>query len=384
MLPGALDVRRDVAPAVTVTAVVVLGTVHFNHGSAHHRIDALAWVCVGVACAAQLVRRRWPGTVLALTAAALLVYIVRQYDGGPIYVAGALALYTYSVTVDRQRAAVTGTVVATALFMGRALASGELALGLLNFLWAAVAVLAAEAVRSAGERRRQVSQQQEEETLRRLAEDRLRIARDLHDSVAHAMTAINVQAGVAAHLLARDPAGAAPALEAIRVASRDVLQELTAMLEVLRRGESAPLTPVPELADLDALVASSQRAGLHVELHRTGDASQIPSAVSTAAYRIVQEALTNVARHAGTSRAEVTVAVEPADELTVEVVDDGAGTGSFSRGGSGRGLDGIRERAANTGGSVELGPRPAGGFAVRARWPAHRGVHADGGTGAST
>jgi signal transduction histidine kinase len=383
MVPRWLDVRRDVAPAVALTALAVLGTVHISHGSGHRAIDAVAWVCVGVACAAQLVRRRWPGTVLVLTAAALLTYVIRQYDGGPIYVAGALALYSYSVTVDRWRAAVTGTVLATALFTGRAVVSGELAIGLLNFLWAAVAVLAADAVRSAGERRRQARQQREEETLRRLAEDRLRIARDLHDSVAHAMTAINVQAGVAAHLLERDPAGVAPALEAIRVASRDVLEELTAMLEVLRRGESVPLTPVPELADLDALVASSQRAGLHVELYRSGDATHVPSAISTAAYRIVQEALTNVARHAGTSRAEVRVAVQPADELTVEVVDDGAGTGVFARTGSGRGLDGIRERAANTGGSVELGTRPAGGFAVRARWPADPGVHADGGNGAS-
>ncbi|HEY7010066.1 MAG TPA: sensor histidine kinase [Jatrophihabitantaceae bacterium] len=381
MVPPWPDLRRDVAPAVALTALVVLGTVHISHASAHRPIDAVAWVCVGVACAAQLVRRRWPGTVLVLTAAALLTYVIRQYDGGPIYVAGALALYSYSVTVDRWRAAVTGTVLATVLFTGRAVASGELAIGLLNYLWAAVAVLAADAVRSAGERRRQARRQREEETLRRLAEDRLRIARDLHDSVAHAITAINVQAGVAAHRLERDPAGAAPALEAIRVASRDVLEELTAMLAVLRRGESAPLTPVPELADLDALVASSQRAGLHVELHRGGDASQIPAAVSTAAYRIVQEALTNVARHAGTSRAEVTVKVQPAAEITVEVVDDGDGTGSFSRAGSGRGLDGIRERAANTGGSVELGPRPAGGFAVRARWPA--GVPADARNGAA-
>ncbi|HEY7050697.1 MAG TPA: histidine kinase dimerization/phosphoacceptor domain-containing protein, partial [Mycobacterium sp.] len=220
MVPGWPDLRRDIAPTVVLTVLVVGGTVHIGHASGQHGIDTLAWVCVGTACAAQLVRRRWPATVLLLTAAALLTYIVRQYDGGPIYVAGALALYSYTVAVDRWRAAVVGTVLATALFTARAVVSDELAIGLLNFLWAAVAVLAADAVRSAGERRRQARQQREEETLRRLAEDRLRIARDLHDSVAHAMTAINVQAGVAGRLLERDPAAAAPALESIRVASR--------------------------------------------------------------------------------------------------------------------------------------------------------------------
>jgi signal transduction histidine kinase len=379
MVPGWPDLRRDIAPTVVLTVLVVGGTVHIGHASGQHGIDTLAWVCVGTACAAQLVRRRWPATVLLLTAAALLTYIVRQYDGGPIYVAGALALYSYTVAVDRWRAAVVGTVLATALFTARAVVSDELAVGLLNFLWAAVAVLAADAVRSAGERRRQARQQREEETLRRLAEDRLRIARDLHDSVAHAMTAINVQAGVAGRLLERDPAAVAPALESIRVASRDVLEELTTMLDVLRHGELAPLTPVPELADLDALVASSERAGLRVDLRRSGDASHVPSAVSTAAYRIVQEALTNIARHAGTSHAEVTVAVQSANGLLVEVVDDGVATAASSASlGSGRGLPGIRERVANTGGSVELGARPAGGFAVRARWPGEVDEHPDG------
>ena len=159
----------------------------------------------------------------------------------------------------------------------------------------AVAVLAADAMRG---RRERVASRLE----RRLAEDRLQIARDLHDSVAHSMATINVQAGVAAHVIDRHPEQAAAALEAIRVASRDVLDELAAMLSVLRDETPAARHPTPDLTSLEELVESSGRAGLHVDLQVSGDLDAVPPAVSTAAYRIVQEALTNVARHASTDR----------------------------------------------------------------------------------
>jgi signal transduction histidine kinase len=337
-----LDPWRDFAVAVVLAFVSVMAGLHI-HPDEHRALDALGWSCIAVSCAVLVVRRRWPLPVVALTAAALLTYSVRDYTGGPIYLTGVVALYTYAITLDRWRAAITGAVLATAIFGVRSAVLGELsAMTLLMFAWVALAVL---------------------------AEDRLRIARDLHDSVAHAITAINVQAGVAAHVLDRDPQQAAPALEAIRTASRDVLTELGTMLDVLRQDEQAPLTPVPHLADLPSLVDSSARAGLAVELGMVGDINAVPAAVSTAAYRIVQEALTNVARHAVTDRAHVRVAVDD-HALTVEVTDDGVGVRRPSpTAGSGRGLAGIRERAANTGGTVEAGARSGGGFRVRARWP---------------
>jgi signal transduction histidine kinase len=369
MVPRWPDLWRDVVPGLAVTALVTIGTARMGRAADDHRIDALAFVCVGVACAALFIRRRWPVVVLAVVTAALLVYGLREYPGGPIYVTGAVALFSYAVTVDRRPARIVGSVLAVAIYLTHAAGAGELTvLGLLVFAWAAIAVLAADAVRSSTERRQHAVKEREDETLRRLAEDRLRIARDLHDSVAHAMTAINVQAGVAAHLLDRDPTRAGPALEAIRVASRDVLEELAAMLDVLRSGEPAPLAPLAQLADIDALVTSSQRAGLDVDLRRDGDLHAVPTAISTAAYRIVQEALTNVARHSGSTRARVSLAVG-ATGLSVEVLNAGSAGAARAQAGTGRGLAGIRERVANTGGKVELGPRPEGGFAVRVRWP---------------
>ena len=213
----------------------------------------------------------------------------------------------------------------------------------------AVAVLAADAMRG---RRERVASRLE----RRLAEDRLQIARDLHDSVAHSMATINVQAGVAAHVIDRHPEQAAAALEAIRVASRDVLDELAAMLSVLRDETPAARHPTPDLTSLEELVESSGRAGLHVDLQVSGDLDAVPPAVSTAAYRIVQEALTNVARHASTDEAVVTVARRPDGQLDAEVIDQGRGVAAASNGG--RGLQGIRERATTTGGRSTIGPRP--------------------------
>lgn len=384
---------RDVVVATAVTVFVLFITSHVEREAGERALDWLAITSAVVAGGALIFRRRWPLPVLAVVTVALVTYGAREYLGGPIYVIGAIALFSYAVTTDRRRATVTGAVVATAVYLTRVITRGEWsALGLLIFGWAAVAVLAADAVRSAGERRRYAADQREEATQRRLAEDRVNIARDLHDSVAHAMTSINVQSGVAAHLLDRDPSQAAQALEAIRVASRDVLQELGSMLEVLRRDEAARLQPVADLGQLDRLVESSEMAGLHVDMRIDGDIDAVVPAVSIAAYRIVQEALTNVARHGTTSTAHAAVEVSSDGALHVEVVNgaatDGgtASTRTASRAssavgvarpsspgdgqiGSGRGLDGIRERVANTGGSVEIGPGSDGRFAVHATWP---------------
>jgi signal transduction histidine kinase len=243
--------------------------------------------------------------------------------------------------------------------------------------WASAAVLAGQAIaaraeRIAGERERRAHAQE-----RALANERLRIARDLHDSVAHAIATINVQSGVAAHLLDRDPAHAERALEAIRAASSDALDELTAILSVLRGGadEAAPRAPIGTLGGIDELVARARTDGLAVDAAVHGDVEALGPSVSSAAYRVVQEALTNTRRHAGSSaRAEIDVSVAGRDVLTVRVRDDGGGRArapAIAEPSGGFGLIGMRERVEATGGTLDAHPRPGGGFEVVAAWRRH-------------
>ncbi|HET9558335.1 MAG TPA: sensor histidine kinase, partial [Actinomycetota bacterium] len=209
------------------------------------------------------------------------------------------------------------------------------------------------------------------EARRRVTEERLRIARELHDVVSHTIGLISVQAGVAAHLLHRRPDKAADSLAAIRQASDEALGELHAMLGVLRQGDGggrAPLAPAPGLAELDALIAQAAGAGIEVKVAVEGEPRRLPSAVDLACYRVVQESLTNVVRHAGASQAEVTVTHHD-DRVVVEVLDDGAAPSGNGAVGSGQGIPGMRERARALGGSLEAGPRPGGGFRVQASLP---------------
>jgi signal transduction histidine kinase len=224
------------------------------------------------------------------------------------------------------------------------------------------------------QRARDLEETREEEARRRVAEERLRIARDLHDVIAHGIAAIHMQSGAALHVLERHPEQAAPALAAVKQLSKQTMQELRATLDVLRAGDHdgddpAPLAPTPGLDRLGALVDVSRRAGLPVELHVVGDESARPAAVDVAAYRIVQESLTNVMRHAG-ERAHATVTVEHGDHaVDIDVVDDGLGAAAISGSNGGHGITGMRERAATVGGTVTAGANPGGGFRVRAHLP---------------
>jgi signal transduction histidine kinase len=210
----------------------------------------------------------------------------------------------------------------------------------------------------------------EEEAQRRLGEERLRIAREVHDVVAHAMVAINVQAGVAAHRLDRDPEQARSALRAIKETSGEALSDLRATLGVLRgEDHDAPVRPAAGLGDLDELAEGLRAAGVEVALE-VGDVGELPAAVHAAGYRIVQEALTNALRHAGAAHVRVHVA-RAAGAVRIEVTDDGAGAAANGAGdGSGSGLRGMRERAAALGGSLEAGRGEGRGWRVRAELPA--------------
>ncbi|MCU0262043.1 MAG: sensor histidine kinase [Ilumatobacteraceae bacterium] len=214
-----------------------------------------------------------------------------------------------------------------------------------------------------------------------VAEERTRIARELHDVVAHSVSVMVVQAGAARHIAERDPVRAADALGTIEQVGRESLQELRRVLGVLRSGpdEVTGTAPQPDLGALDGLVAQCRDAGLRVDVIVDGPVRPVPAGVGLTAYRIVQESLTNVLKHAGPAAASVAVSYRPAD-LTVEVVDDGRGAASTTRpagstgstgstGSAGHGIVGMRERAATCGGSLVAGPRPGGGFRVRAVLP---------------
>src|SRR5215218_10128494 len=386
----------DVLLAVGVAAVQVLASwaserIGIGRSPAWRPLDPLAWILLVAGPLALLVRRRWPARVLAVTLACGLAYAARTYPEGPSQLAIYPALWTVALTLPRRAAwvAAAGTAVAVAgaeLFLyGDTMFDGEP-------LYAAVTVFAAmwwgEAVRARRayvaelrDRAERAERTREEEARRRVDEERMRIARELHDVVSHTIGVISVQAGVAAHLLHRRPDKAADSLAAIRQASDEALGELHAMLGVLRDGDGdggrAPLTPAPGLAELDALVAQAAGAGVEVTVSLEGEPRRLPPAVDLACYRVVQESLTNVVRHAGASRAEVTVTHHDG-RVVVEVTDDGragptdgsgAGSGNGNGAGSGQGILGMRERARALGGSLEAGPRPGGGFRVQATLP---------------
>jgi signal transduction histidine kinase len=254
-------------------------------------------------------------------------------------------------------------------------------LGLLLHLvfvgWSVAAVLLGDALRTRGERMRRLEERarelertQEEESRRRVAEDRLAIARDLHDSVAHAMATINVQAGAAAHVVERRPEAAKEALAAIQSVSRDVLDELAALLGLLRdTGDPADRTPTPGLDRIPEVVESARAAGVEIQLVLDGPTTHVSPPVATAAYRVVQESLTNVIRHARGAPTTVFVHTAADGALTVEVRDAGSATGvPTAAPTTGMGIRGMRERAAATGGTVVAEAGSDGGFRVCATW----------------
>jgi signal transduction histidine kinase len=230
-------------------------------------------------------------------------------------------------------------------------------------------VLAVAEVAMAGRQRRLAAERSRaEEARRRAGEERMRIARELHDVLAHNISLINVQAGVALHLMDEQPGQSRSALQAIKQASNDALGELRSVLDVLRQGDEAPpRAPASGLAHLDSLVAGAGATGLEVRTRIEGTPRPLPAGTDLAAYRIVQESLTNVTRHAGPASATVLVRYGR-DHLTVQVDDDGRGPAA-TNGPSGNGIRGMRERVGALGGQLTTGPRPGGGFRVLAHLP---------------
>lgn len=390
--------------ALVIAFVQVAGTIGYSQDEppSPWAFDAAACIPLLAGPVALLFRRRWPEATLVVTFAAAAGYAASGYPRGPAgFPAFGFAVVS-AIMMGRSSFAWRVLAVAYAAFIWLpSLVPDEvekargLAGAATNLVWLPLVGAASEIARSRLERRAERAHVAREEARRRASEERLLIARELHDVLAHNISLINVQSGVALHLLDERPEQARPALEAINEASEEALEELHSVLEVLSRGlgedgahgESgawAPHVPTAGLRDLDGLVRRTRAAGLDVHLAVEGEARSVPAGVDLAALRIVQEALTNVVRHAGgDARATVRLVYAPT-ELVVQVDDDGNGvdtaygrqaTGSDRPDGrSGRGLAGMRERVNALGGTFAAGPRPGRGFRVRAQFPLRDGA----------
>jgi signal transduction histidine kinase len=321
-------------------------------------------------------RRHAPLVVLLISEVCVVALTVGNYQTGAAPAVLLVGLYTVAAWCDvRDRAIGAGAIVIGLTVVAVAGIPGVSGVGLaLNFATFAAAYLFGSTMRNRrlyGEqleaRANTLERERDEETRRALAEERLRIAQELHDVVAHSMGVIAVQAGVGAHVIDTEPGEAKKALEAISQTSRSTLAEIRRMLGVLREDQGASYVPAPGLADLQRLVRDVASAGLHAEVHVEGTTTELPPGVDFTAYRIVQEALTNVLKHAGRATAIVMIGYEDA-ALRLEILDDGRGVNGRAAPG-GHGLVGMRERVGVYGGSFEAGPRIGGGFRVAVRLP---------------
>lgn len=373
--------RRDAKvpwPSTLVLAVFVLvGSSFAAHGQHREPLDALARVLLLAGPAFLLLRNRWPVVAVFGAAVTVLAYFAAGYPYGPVFLTVAVGAFA-AITSGHRRAAwwAVGGLWLGHLLIGHWLyvylpPPGDEAAPwgqeLVIAAWVVAIVAASELVRV----RREVWAREREERAaaekRRADEERLRIARELHDVLAHSISVINVQAGVGLALLDSDPEQARAALTTIKAASKEALGEVRQVLDTLRTPGDAPRTPAPGLGRLPELVDQASSTGLSVEVETVGEPTALPPGTDLAAFRIVQEALTNVVRHSGSRTARVRVAYTPG-LLDLRIDDDGPATGSEA-GGSGNGLAGMRERAAALGGTIEAGPRPDGGFRVRADLP---------------
>ncbi len=373
----------DIGFAMVMAVVTLLASLAEGHPSQQFdkpapgqhipHVSAAAALLVLLSALVLIWRRRAPVAVLVLSLAAALAFTCLGYVNGAVMLNPIVAVYTVAVSCT-VRQAVALSLLTIAAVMGASAAFDPLGSTGGGFVVIPLVVVAAlflglwVASRNAYARR-----EGEEQARRAVDAERLRIARELHDVVAHTMATINVQAGVAGHVIESRPEQAADALGAIKQASKEGLRELRGILNVLRQAdEHDPTAPAPRLAQLGALIEGIERAGLPATLTVRGDASQLSPTVETAAYRIVQESLTNALRHAGPTTAAVTLSYVDTD-LELEILDrgDGAspGAGHGASLGAGHGIAGMRERAAAAGGTLDAGPRPGGGFRVVARLP---------------
>lgn len=317
---------------------------------------------------------------LVLAAVVLASFVLRPIvpeggEGAAYGIAAILVPYVCALELEGRRR-VAGAVLCTAIALYGGFSDGDAGADTLIFFvlllgapWVAGRVVRLSRQRQSllEDRTHLLEIQRDERARAAVAEERQRIARELHDVVAHAISVVILQSRGGRRSLAADPAEAHDAFDTIERTSTQALGEMRRLLGLLRSDDDAPFVPQPSLDRIEALADEMRASGLPVEVSVEGDPVALPPGVDVSAYRIVQEALTNALKHAGPTQARVHIAYED-DAVLVEVVDDGAEEAPVAPG-SGNGLVGIRERVALVGGEVHAGPRVAGGYAVSARLP---------------
>ncbi|MCE5191201.1 MAG: sensor histidine kinase [Actinomycetia bacterium] len=344
----------------------------------------LTYVLVAGTFLPLALRRRSPWVALALSGAFAVAYTVTPQPPAPVNLGPMIALYTLAAYSKRRRVGflallIVGVIAAVPVFaFSSSIRWVSDVVG--AFVMLAAATLLGEAERNRREyiseverRAAEAEMNRETEALRRVDEERIRIARDVHDIVAHSLSIVTVQASAAEALLDSDPARARESIEHVRSVGKQALAELRSMLDVLRTGESeAPLEPTADITHLDALVAPVRDARIDVTVDVAGDLAAIPAFAAVSAYRIVQEALTNVVRHSGATSATVAVSVTP-EKLTLAVTDNGRAASDAPAAVPGHGIQGMRERVDALGGRFSAEPE-RDGFTVCAVIPLTRGA----------
>ena len=364
--------QRRKGDLIDIGLVALLLPPTFFWATRHHS-PAVAAAPVLLQTLPLLLRRRYPLTVLAVV---LSASVATQYVVGALPpFALALAVYTVASHTERRTALRAGLVALVALLglliprVG--LNASESILHLVVFV--AAAWILGDSVRTKRayyreleERAERLEREREENVRRAAAEEQARIARELHDVIAHSVSVMVVQAAAANDIFERQPERAREALRSIEESGRSALTELRRLLGIVRTHERGRLDPQPGLAALEELIEQVRATGLEVELELNGELGELPSGVDLSTYRIVQEALTNTLKHAQATHVRVRLG-RRAHELAIEVADDGVGPGKESA--NGHGLIGMRERVALLGGTLETGPGESGGFAVKVRFP---------------
>jgi len=366
--PAGRSALLDVLPAVLAAATLLLVSRQATADQVPPRrpLDATADAIFVLAGLGLVCRRRAPAALLALEVLLGSVHLAFGYPTGPMFILVIVAAYTFACsTGTRLTVAATGPA-ALALVVARLIGNYRIGLSGAGALAEAGWVLLPALIGGLVRRVRAATARADEEAAgRRVEQERLRVAREVHDVVGHGLSVISLQAGVALHVLARRPEQARPALAAIRATSIEALDQLRATLT----GESPEHRQPSGLARLATIVEQVRLSGLPVELYTVGIAGALAPEVDVAALRVVQESLTNVLRHAGPATARVQLSYRPL-ALEVTVSDDGIRSPARAAlAGSGQGLSGLRRRTEELGGSLDAGPASAGGWRVRAILP---------------
>lgn len=372
--------RLRTMPAATIDVLVVVVAIPtvldaWWNEEGTRQADATTYALAFLMVAAVLFRRRHPYLVAMVCGAALTGLYLLGHHGELLNLPVMVGLYTIAVQGDRRTTIITGVIAAT--WSGILGFTSDDPIGarggspVLEMIWPLVPLALGEAARARRQLVAFAEVERDREAQRRVEGERARMARELHDVVAHTMAAVNVQMAAAVAAFDVDPDTARTALYQARASSKAALQELRATVGVLRQTNDT--APVPRLDQLDQLTATVRAAGIDVTVDDGRDGAELSGAVELAAYRIVREALTNLVRHSNASNATVSLRAA-AEGLVVEVVDDGtAHPHGAPASTAGFGLIGMAERACPVGGRVDHGPVPQGGYRVRAVLPADGG-----------